>query len=309
MRIFILLFSIALNLTACSTLSADRKDRMPTNSSIDSTTKKPFMVHAHRGVAHLPENMMSAFMCSAQYGADMIEMDLQITKDNKIIVAHDVYFKDECSYPNGRPVESKKVFFRDHTLEQVQKFDCGSRTKNTVQPVPGEGISSLAEVLAALENTLTWNKKPIGFNIEIKYNPTLPQFYPSREKYAYEIMKVIDASGIDYSRIMIQSFDFEILEEVRKIHSDVRLSPLVGDEKVLHKALVLIKKLNTDMITPHYSFVTPAMLEIFQKENGIQVVPWTVNTPEIKEQLLQMGIDGVITDNLQMFRSTNGICK
>lgn len=265
-------------------------------------SKKNFVIHSHRGSPDYPENMMTAFQHAVVQGADVLEMDLQITKDDKIVVAHDAYLKDECSSRQGVAVAPKKTFFRDLKLSEVDDFDCGTRTHGKVISVPGEGISSLEHVLEAFRRVNTVKGKPVGFNIEIKYNPSQPQFYPLRAFYAKHVMAVIADSGIDESRLLIQSFDVGILEEVRKLHPTIRLSPLIGDEYALQRAKGYIHDLKTDLVTPHYGLVNKQMVESFHKM-GVQVIPWTVNDEKTKKIIRDAGVDGVITDAVELHLS------
>lgn len=289
-----LLFFIAIAVMAISCSSTPR-ERRPA-----SITPKKWIIHSHRGAHHLPENMLSAFHCATKLGADFIEMDLQMTKDNKVIVAHDAYVKQECNDENGAAVAPKSVFFRQTDWkDKLEKFDCGTRTPNHVQPVPGERLSTLEEVLQSLKDVRTTSNLLVGFNIEIKYSRNRDH-YPSRSHFAKEVMKVINKVGIEEHRLLIQSFDVEVLEQIRKRHPTIRVSQLIGDEHALDLAMDNLTELNTDIITPHYSFVSKELVDSYH-ERGARVIPWTVNSLETKQLMEAAGVDGVITDNLQLF--------
>lgn len=259
-------------------------------------------IHSHRGAWDRPENMMSAFNRAISQGADFVEMDLQISKDNQIIVAHDAYMKDECLDTKGQPLP-KRVYYRDMTVAQIKTYDCGSRVR-AGRSVPGEKISTLAEVLAELKDRHTNKGTPLGLNIEIKYNPTQPQFYPSREFYVDRILEVIDRSGIDTSRTMIQSFDVGVLQVVRQKRASFKLSPLLGEAL---DGVQIAKDLKAELVTPHFGLVSPEMLSKYH-ENGIRVVPWTVNHPEQALQMIEWGADGIITDYPEWIDFTKRFC-
>jgi glycerophosphoryl diester phosphodiesterase len=264
--------------------------------------KNNYAIHAHRGSSQYPENMMTAFQHAIVQGADVLEMDLQITKDDKIVVAHDPYLREECTNRQGVAVIPQKIFFRDLKLSEVEEFDCGSRAQGKVTPVDGEGIPTLEHVLESFRRVETAKGNPVGFNIEIKFKPSQPEFYPLRAFYAKHVMSVIAGSGIDESRLLIQSFDVAILEEVRKLNPTIRLSPLIGDSYALIRAESYVKDLKTDLITPHYRFVTKRMVDSFHKM-GVQVIPWTVNDEKTKKEMLDAGVDGVITDAVELHRA------
>ncbi len=277
---------------SCSSTSVERRPA--------SVTPERWMVHSHRGASHLPENMMSAFHCATKMGADYIEMDLQITKDDYVVVAHDAYVKQECNDEKGAAVAPKSVFFRQTNWKnKLENFDCGTRTVGSVQAVPGEKISRLLEVLTELKDVRNSRNAPIKFNIEIKYSNNRDH-YPSRSHFASKIMEVLKKSEVGEHRLLVQSFDVEILKEMRKRSPSLRLAILVGDEHALEHAMDNLDELNTDLITPHYSFVSKEMVDAFHARNA-RVVPWTVNSLETKQLMHDAGVDGVITDNLQMF--------
>jgi glycerophosphoryl diester phosphodiesterase len=244
--------------------------------------------------------MLTAFLRSVELGADVIEMDLQITKDDHVVVAHDANLKQEC-LPENSP--KKDVFFRDLKLAEVKTFDCGSRVR-VGQPVPGEKISTLAEILKETRVSLTHRGRPLGYNIEIKYNPTQPQFYPSRSHYVDLLLKVLDESKIENSRLLVQSFDVEILRVLREKRPEIRISPLLSDVK---DGLQIAQMLKTDLITPHVGQLSPQMLEAFHKA-GVQVIPWTVNTLEEVLRVIELGADGAITDHADLFRMAQRMC-
>lgn len=260
-------------------------------------------IHSHRGASDRPENMLTAFHRAVKQGADLVEMDLQFSKDNQLVVAHDAYLKPECLDKYGR-VPSDKVFFRNLTVDQIKEFDCGSRVKSG-QAVPGERISTLSEVLESLRFSQTTSGQDLGLNIEIKYNPTQPQFYPPRDVYIEELLRVLDQSGIETSRLMVQSFDIEILKVLRERRKDLTISPLLSNVK---DGLEIARELQAELITPHVSQVSPAMLKIFRKDH-VRVVPWTVNKWEEILKVIEMGVDGAITDRPDLFHHLRLKCK
>lgn len=265
-------------------------------------------IHAHRGAWDRPENMMQAFLRAIDQGADYIEMDLQITKDDHIVVAHDAFMKKECRDAQGKEIHGQ-VFYRQMTLETVKTYDCGSVVTRGA-PVPGEKIPTLIEVLNSLKLKTAKSGRPLKLNIEIKFNPTQPQYYPSREFYVGRILATITESGIEPSRVMIQSFDIDILRLVRAKRADLRMAPLFSD---LANGVKIAQELKADLITPHFDKVDPTMLAAFHQKSithpgGIKVVPWTVNDPDKAKQLIEWGVDGLITDNPEWFDFAKSFC-
>ncbi|WII73065.1 glycerophosphodiester phosphodiesterase family protein [Bdellovibrio sp. 22V] len=294
---FILIFSIG-----CASTSPTPQ-RQPSSAPLLCQNISRMEIHSHRGAWDRPENMLSAFHRGVEQGADFIEMDLQVSKDNQLVVAHDVFMKDECLDAHGKSLP-QRVYYRNMTVQEIKSYDCGSKVK-TGTPVPGEKISTLTEVIKSLKNRKTSRGLPLGLNIEIKYNPTQPQYYPSRDFYVDRLLEVLDQTQVNPGQVMVQSFDVEILKVVRKKRPSIRLSPLFGDAK---NALQIAKDLNVELITPHYGQVSPAMLASFHS-NGIRVIPWTVNYPEEALKLVEWGVDGLITDHPEWIDFTKKFCQ
>ncbi len=246
--------------------------------------------------------MISAFERGVDRGADLIELDLQISKDDQVIVAHDAFLRADCLDSRGKELK-ERIFFRDLTLAQIKTFDCGSNSK-TGSPVPGEKVPTLGEVFKVLKNRTTSRGRPIGLNIELKYNPTQPQFYPSRDVYAALVLKEVGDSGWDSSRLLLQSFDVGILEMLRSQGAEYRLSPLLSQAK---DGIATARRLRTDTVTPHYGQVTPETIRDFHLA-GLRVIPWTVNTPEDAKRMIDLGVDGLITDRLDLFLLSGYFC-
>lgn len=265
------------------------------------------VLHSHRGAADRPENMLTAFHRAVELGADVIEMDLQVASDSepkpsRLVVAHDHWMKEECTV-GGKP-RAEKIFYRDMTLAEIQTYDCGSKVK-TGQPVPGERISSLLQVLQSLHPISTRKNQPVGFNIEIKYNPTLsPRYYPSRPEYVQLLLATLDQARVSNERILVQSFDIDILRELRRQRSTIRLAALLPDINV---GLDIARELNLDLITPHVSQVSAATLREFH-DRRVQVIPWTVNRPDEALRAIELGTDGVITDQPDLYVFAEKFC-
>ncbi|KYG64001.1 hypothetical protein AZI86_14435 [Bdellovibrio bacteriovorus] len=307
------LAGLSLMVAGCVTSNSKVADLDRQPSSVESARLcqklQTMEIHSHRGAWDRPENMMTAFLRGVEQGADFIEMDLQISKDDQVVVAHDAFMKKECRDSEGREIPGQ-IFYRKMTLEKIKTYNCGSFVTRG-SPVPGEKISTLAEVLDVLKNKTTLRGKPLKLNIEIKYNPTQPEYYPDREFYVDRILSVIDRSGIDPARVMIQSFDIDTLRVVRSQRRDLRLSPLLSDAR---GGVKIAQELRAELVTPHFSQVTPQMLADFHASTsihplGIKVVPWTVNEPDKAKMLMEIGVDGVITDNPEWFQFAKSFCN
>lgn len=234
----------------------------------------------------LPENTLPAFEHAIAAGADMIELDLAVTKDDVLVVSHDpAVNRMICTGPEG---ESRIRFM---TLAEVKAFDCGAKA-NPEYPrqtaVPGTRIPTFDEVLALAE------KGGFGFNIETKIDAKRPELAADPATYARLLVDAIRSHKLE-SRVMVQSFDFRTLKEVHAIAPELKLCALYAG---LPKDLVKISKEagGAPIVAPHHLLVTKGKVRKAHK-NGLQVVPWTVNTPGAWDKMIRAGVDAIITDD------------
>ena len=255
--------------------------------ALAASAQPRILVHGHRGArAVLPENTLPAFEHAIAAGADMIELDLAVTKDNVLVVSHDPAVNRRiCTGPEG------ETRIRFMTLAEVKAFDCGAKAnpefpKQTA--VPGTLIPTLDEALALAP------KGSFGFNIETKIDAKKPELAPDPAAFARLLVDAIRRHKIE-ARVMVQSFDFRILKEVHAIAPDLKLCALYGG---LPKDLVKISKEagGVPIVAPHHRLVTKGKVRKAHK-NGLQVVPWTVNTPGAWDKMIRAGVDAIITDD------------
>lgn len=234
----------------------------------------------------LPENTLPAFEHAIAAGADMLELDLAVTKDNVLMVSHDPAVNRKiCTGPEG------ETRIRFMTLAEVKAFDCGAKAnpefpKQTA--VPGTRIPTLDEALALAP------KGAFGFNIETKIDTKKPELAPAPAEFARLLVDAIRRHKIE-ARVMVQSFDFRALKEIHAIAPDLKLCALYGG---LPKDLVKISQEagGVPIVAPHHMLVTKGKVKKAHK-NGLQVVPWTVNTPGAWDKMIRAGVDAIITDD------------
>jgi glycerophosphoryl diester phosphodiesterase len=244
------------------------------------------VVHGHRGArAVLPENTMAAFEHAIAAGADFIELDVAVTRDNVPVISHDPVLPESlCTGPAG----TRTV--REMTFEEVRRFECGSRTNPAFpkqKAAPGARIPSLDEVLAL--------PGKFHFNIELKSYPDRPALTPAPDEFARLVYDVIRTRGVE-DRALVQSFDFRPLRELRKIAPTIRISALLGGKDTRDWIEVSREAGGAIIIAPEQSLVTRERVEAAHKA-GLKVIPWTVNEPADWQRLIGLGVDGIITDD------------
>jgi glycerophosphoryl diester phosphodiesterase len=144
----------------------------------------PVLVHGHRGArAVLPENTLPAFAYAISVGADFLEMDVAVTRDDVVVVSHDPKLK------------SPRVAIRQLTLGELPR-----RT----------AIPTLDQVLDLAASG------PIQFNIEVKSFPKRPALAPPPERFAELVWQTVRRHNLE-ARVMVQSFDFRVLRAMRQL--------------------------------------------------------------------------------------------
>ena len=244
------------------------------------------LVHGHRGArAALPENTIPAFEHAIRVGADVLELDLAVTKDSVLVVSHDpVLDRAICSGPDGTTV------IREMTLAELRRWDCGAR-KNPAfpkqKPVPVTSIPTLDEVLdlARLGN--------FEFNIETKSFPEHPEYTPPPEEFARLLLEAIRRHKLG-NRVIVQSFDFRTLQALRRLAPAIRLAALFDRDGRDFQAIA--REAGASIAAPNHRLVTREKVNSAH-EAGVQVVPWTANTQADWDRLIEAGVDGIITDD------------
>jgi len=253
-------------------------------------------VHGHRGSRGLrPENTLPSFQLALEAGADILEMDLAVTKDNVLVVSHDPHINSAiCVALDGARI-GEPPLIHSLTLTQVMQYDCGT-LKNPrfpeQAPCPGTRIPTLDEVFALVRNSKHPNARRIGFNVETKISSKHPEHTVDPAKFARLVVNAIKKNRL-LNRTILQSFDPRTLIEAHKLAPGLRLAFLVEDPKI--DVLAEAKRIGVQIISPKYTLLTRERVANFQK-NGFKVIPWTVNQPEDWDAMIAMGVDGIITD-------------
>ena len=254
--------------------------------SLTTVAANRVLVHGHRGArAVLPENTIPAFEYAIQAGADVLELDLSVTRDKVLVVSHDPALDSSiCTgWPHRTPI-------RLLSLEQLKKVDCGS-LKNPgfpkQKPVPGTKIPTLDEVFALAK------RGDFEFNVETKIFAKYPFLTPGPDEFARLLYDVIRKHGLQ-QRVIVQSFDFRTLQAMKKLDPKIRLSALYDAEP--RSFVAIAKEAGAQIVSPEHKLVTKEQVDAAHKA-GLQVVPWTANTPADWKRLVDCGVDAIISDH------------
>jgi glycerophosphoryl diester phosphodiesterase len=253
----------------------------------DAADAPRILVHGHRGArARRPENTIPAFEYAIAQGVDALEMDMAVSKDNVIVISHDPILEPPvCSGP------SAKAIIRQLTLAEVRQWDCGAVRNprfETQQTIPGTRIPTLDDVFQlALRGAF-------DYNIETKSFPDHPEYTPSPEEFSRMVLEKIRHYHLQ-ERIILQSFDFRTLIAMRKLAPEIRLSALIENDSRDFKAVSAAAG-NAEIVSPEFHLVTPEKVAAAHRA-GLQVVPWTANTPADWDKLIAAKVDAIISDD------------
>lgn len=259
-------------------------------------------VHGHRGCRGLlPENTIPGFLRAAELGSDFLELDVVLSGDNEVIVSHEPWMSSIiCLDPDNAAIsleyERSLNLYRMSTA-QIQSYDCGSleHPRFPKQEQVSAYKPTLRQVVEATDEfALFAGLVSPSYNIEIKSDPEWYGVYqPQPDSYAKRIIQEVDDLGIT-NRCIIQSFDPAILEVVHAERPDIQLAFLVENTDGLKKNLKRLS-FKPQIYSPHFSLVDRKTLEKLREEN-IELVVWTVNEKKDIKRMLELGVDGIISD-------------
>jgi glycerophosphoryl diester phosphodiesterase len=260
----------------------------------------PFL-QGHRGCRGLfPENTLPAFQHALDIGVQVLEMDVVISADGQVVVSHEPYMNSlYASHPSGVPVlkseEASLNLFR-MTYAEIRTYDVGKRGNRLFPEQRAvEAVKPLLrDVLALGEAFRQKTGKPIYYNIEIKSDPS--EYGKSQPADVSDFSKAVHAviaEAVDWKYVVLQSFDFDVLRYWNKVWPKVSLSALVDNES---PSFVVTELGFTPAIYSSSYKQLDASRIAYSHSKGMQVIPWTVNARVDIQKMIDLGVDGLITD-------------
>ena len=258
-------------------------------------------LQGHRGSRGLmPENTIPAMIKALDLGATTLELDLAVTKDGVVVVSHEPWMNPLiCITPDGNEIKAED---RSHniyqmTFSEMAQYDCGSKFHPGYPQQVKFKVSkpSLADLIDVVEKYVRDFNLPLPhYNIEIKSLPEGDGVYHPDPKVFSDLIHGVISEKLSWARVNIQSFDFRILQYFHKEYPEVVLAMLVEDASQSAEQLSQLG-FKPQIYSPYFPKLTREIVaELHGK--GMKVIPWTVNTAEQMEKLLDMRVDGIITD-------------
>jgi len=291
-----------------------------------------FDIEAHRGGRALrPENTLPSFANALSMGVDTLELDMGVTKDGVIVVSHERGLNpDLARAPDGSYVPAPGIPYVKLTLAEVKKYDVGQIRPGSAYAgrfpdqlaVPGTRIPTLAEVFELVRRS---GDHHVRLNIETKIDPNHPDESTEPERFVALVLDLLrreDFAG----RVMIESFDWRTLQLVQKqapaiptvylthqrdpdanIYLDKPSPWTAGFDPRKYRRSVprAVKAAGGKIWSPLFEDVDRRSIREAH-ELGLTIVVWTVNRPEDMVRLIDMGVDGIISDRPDVLRAVAG---
>lgn len=236
-------------------------------------------VWAHRGAsAYAPENTLEAFELAIKMGADGVELDVHLSRDGEIVVAHDERV-DRVSNGSG--------LIKEMTLSEIKELDFGVR----FEAYRGAKAPTLREVYELLLPTR------LTVNVELK---TTDFDYPGIEQKCVDLAREMGMT----QRVLYSSFNFESLDRVKAIDPSLEVGLLYG--KPLEDVVQAVKAHRAQAVHPRYSLLYEAGMMDTLKAQGIWAHPWTVDQAADVKRLMDAGVEAVITNRPDMALEVRG---
>ncbi len=281
-----------------------------------------FDTQGHRGArGHRPENTLPAMEYALARGVRTLEMDLSVTRDDVLVLSHDPRLAPaRCLGPAGAP--ARDVPIRSLTLAELRTYDCGALRHPQFPaqvPVRGTPPPTLAEVFALAERL---SGGTVRYSIEPKTEPTAdPALAPAPAEFARLLERAVAAAGVA-DRVLVESFDPRMLAALQATGSRLRTSLLVGQNgwarlrARLHEDPVeAARAAGAAVLSPEWHLVDRALVARAHAR-GLAVIPWTVNDAHAMERVIAAGVDGLISDDVDLMlavtrarvRPGRGVC-
>ena len=288
----------------------------------------PFDIEAHRGGRALrPENTLPSFANGLSIGVDTLELDMGVTKDGVIVVSHERGLNpDLAKGPDGKYIDTSIPYIK-LTLAEVKKYDVGRIRPGSAYAarfpdqlaIPGTRLPTLAEVFDLVRRS---GDHHVRLNIETKIDPTHPEESLDPQSFVTAVLGLLRREHFA-DRVMIESFDWRTLLLVQKQAPEIptvyltqvqqpeenlyldKSSPwTAGFDPMKYGGSVprAVKAAGGKIWSPLYEDVTVASIAEAHSL-GLPVIVWTVNDPKDMGRLIDMGVDGIISDRPDLLRT------
>ena len=289
-----------------------------------------FDLQGHRGARGLaPENTLPAFERALAIGVHTLELDIGLTRDGVVVISHDPRLNPDITRgPDGQFLDGPGPLIHQHTLAELQRYQLGRLRPGSryaaqfPDQVPADGtrLPTLAALFDLVQHS---GNTAVRFDIETKLSPLAPDDTASPEALTRALVAEIRSAGLA-ARCTIQSFDWRSLQWVQREAPEIATAYLTARQRWLDNVAPdadgrspwtagfklrehgsvprLVKAAGGRIWSAHFKDLDAAQVREAQGL-GLQVLAWTVNEPADIAALLDLGVDGLISDRPDRVRA------
>ncbi|MFT3821630.1 MAG: glycerophosphodiester phosphodiesterase [Rubrivivax sp.] len=286
-------------------------------------------LQGHRGARGLaPENTLPAFEAGMRHGVSTLELDIAITSDGVLVIHHDLALNPAVARDErGQWLDQPSAPISTLTWSQLQRYDVGrlkpgsnyARPYPDQVPVDGTRVPRLADLFDLVKKS---GNDGLRFAIEIKTDPNRPGDTRPPEEFARLLIDEISRAGM-LPRVQILSFDWRGLQAVQKLAPQVPTVYLSAQQRWLDNIQAdaaqaspwaagfayqqygsvpkMIKAAGGSVWSAYFGDLTADKVKEAQAL-GLKVLAWTVNDPAVMARMIDLGVDGLVTDRPDLAR-------
>ncbi|MFZ9405798.1 MAG: glycerophosphodiester phosphodiesterase [Burkholderiaceae bacterium] len=280
-------------------------------------------LQGHRGARwHLAENTLEGFELALSMGAGTLELDVVATRDDVLVISHDPALNPDITRDaQGRFLESVGPDLIQLDWSQLASYDVGrirpgSRYARSFSEQQGRDGLRIPRLKDLFDRIAALGRSDVRFAIETKITPHAPHQTPSPERFVELLLRQVKASGLE-RRVQILSFDWRTLAVLRALDSSIDRVHLTAQLPSIDNLQIRSGRDSPWTAGVHYRDhpSVPRMVaaaggthwssfwrELDQAsvkqahDLGLKVLAWTVNDREVMHRLLDLGVDGLVTD-------------
>ena len=230
---------------------------------------RPWVI-GHRGaMGHAPENTFASFEKGLELGADILELDIHLSRDGVPVVIHDATV-DRTTDGSGPVVE--------HSVAELKRLDAGVRF----------GAQWRGQHIPTLEEVLEWARGRTELLIEIKHDPSgMP--YPSIEARLVELLARMGMAG----SVIVQAFDHQDVKRVKEL--DRFIATAILSSRPFDDPVAAARSVMADLVRPRNQHFSATVVQACHAA-GLAAGPWGVQEPERLRACIAAGADSIGTD-------------
>ena len=261
-----------------------------------------FDLQGNRGARGImPENTVPSMLKALDLGVNTLLMNVVVSQDRMVVLSQEPYFNAEISLkPNGKAItleEQKKFNIFKMNYEDIRKYDVGSKIHGRF---PGQQKYKaykplLEETIDSVEAYVKLNRLPKpNYSIETKLIPKGDlEFQPEPAEFVELVMAIVKKKKLQ-KRVTIQSFDIRTLQYLHDNYPKIKTALMI-DEKEDFENNIEALGFKPTVYSPYSVLVGKGLVDRCHAA-GVKIIPWTVNSTKDMKYLINLGVDGLVTD-------------